>query len=76
MEQERDQLQLELQRAFQEGSQSDISESVREQQKELIETLHHKNKQISSLLKDLEVGDCFHLLRLVYKHLLFSGKRK
>lgn len=60
VEQERDQLQIELQRALQDGSQSDISESIKDQHKELVETLHHKNKQIGSLLTDIEVSmnDC------------------
>lgn len=55
LEQEKEQLQYELQTNLQDGSQSDVSEAVREQHKELIDALHHKNKQMSSLLRDIEV---------------------
>lgn len=37
------------------GSESDISETIRDQQRELVETIHNKNKQISDLLRDIEV---------------------
>lgn len=37
------------------GSESDISETVRDQQRELVQTVHNKNKQISDLLRDIEV---------------------
>lgn len=75
-EQERDQLQLELQKALQDGSQSDISESVKEQQKQLIKTLHYKNEQISSLLKDLEVDNLFLIVPSIKFVSLFLGKWK
>lgn len=57
VEQERDHLQLELQRALQDGSQSDVSESLKEEHKQLVAMLHNKNKHISNLLKELEVGE-------------------
>lgn len=38
------------------GSESDNSESLRDQQRELVETIHNKNKQISDLLRDAEVS--------------------
>lgn len=37
------------------GSESDISENLRDQQRELVQTVHNKNKQISELLRDIEV---------------------
>lgn len=36
-------------------SDSDISEAIKDQQKELMETVRTKNKQISDLLHDIEV---------------------
>ncbi|KAJ8968110.1 hypothetical protein NQ314_002465 [Rhamnusium bicolor] len=36
------------------SSESDVSETIRDQQKELVETIHSKNKQISDLLQDIE----------------------
>lgn len=55
--QEKMQLQSELHAAIQHGddSRSDISESLAEQHKELVNAVHHKNKQISDLLNDIEV---------------------
>lgn len=55
--QEKMQLQSELNAAIQQGddSRSDISESLVEQHKELVNTVSHKNKQISDLLNDIEV---------------------
>lgn len=55
IEQERNNLLLELQTTHQDGSQSDISENIKEQHQELMETLHHKNKQLQNLLEDIEV---------------------
>ncbi|CAH0553139.1 unnamed protein product [Brassicogethes aeneus] len=54
LESENFQLQKQLQNKVQEGSESDISETVREQHKELIEVVQNKNKQISDLLQDIE----------------------
>lgn len=62
MEEERNNLQSELQRMNQEGSQSDVSENIKEQQKELIDTVHHKNKQLSDLLRDIEAVEKENLL--------------
>lgn len=56
MEQENRSLQNEIQSMPHEiGSESDISETVRDQQRELVQTVHNKNKQISDLLRDIEV---------------------
>lgn len=56
LQQENRRLQNEIQSMPNEiGSESDISETVRDQQRELVETINNKNKQISELLKDIEV---------------------
>ncbi|XP_072379937.1 centrosomal protein of 290 kDa isoform X2 [Diabrotica undecimpunctata] len=55
LEQENKRLQNELQTMPHDaGSESDYSESIRDRQKELVETLHNKNIQISDLLRDIE----------------------
>ncbi|XP_050500647.1 centrosomal protein of 290 kDa [Diabrotica virgifera virgifera] len=55
VEQENKRLQNELQTMPHDaGSESDYSESIRDRQKELVETLHNKNTQISDLLRDIE----------------------
>uniref|UniRef100_A0A6P7GEN5 Centrosomal protein of 290 kDa n=1 Tax=Diabrotica virgifera virgifera TaxID=50390 RepID=A0A6P7GEN5_DIAVI len=56
VEQENKRLQNELQTMPHDaGSESDYSESIRDRQKELVETLHNKNTQISDLLRDIEI---------------------
>ncbi|XP_015840436.1 centrosomal protein of 290 kDa isoform X2 [Tribolium castaneum] len=57
LEQERSRLINELQVINQEDNQSDVSETVKEQHKELVNALHNKNKQISDLLRDIEVAE-------------------
>lgn len=37
------------------GSESDVSETIKDQHRELVQTVHNKNKQISDLLRDIEV---------------------
>ncbi|CAG9830349.1 unnamed protein product, partial [Diabrotica balteata] len=55
LEQENKRLQNELQTMPHDaGSESDYSESIRDRQKELVETIHNKNIQISDLLRDIE----------------------
>ncbi|XP_056644391.1 centrosomal protein of 290 kDa [Diorhabda sublineata] len=55
IEKENKRLQHELQSVPQEAtSESDYSESIKDQQKELVETLHNKNRQISDLLREIE----------------------
>ncbi|KAG5876194.1 hypothetical protein JTB14_001937 [Gonioctena quinquepunctata] len=55
LEQDNRRLQNELQSGSHEkGSESDISETTKDKQKELVESLHNKNKQISDLLRDIE----------------------
>lgn len=55
LEDERKHLQSELQVSDRDDSQSDISETIKDQHKKLIEAIHEKNKQISQLLDDIEV---------------------
>lgn len=55
LEDERKHLQSELQVVDRDDSQSDISETIKDQHKKLIEAIHEKNKQISQLLDDMEV---------------------
>lgn len=39
------------------GSESsEISDTVKDQHRELVETVHNKNKQLSDLLHDIEVS--------------------
>ncbi|XP_044259542.1 centrosomal protein of 290 kDa-like isoform X2 [Tribolium madens] len=57
LEQERSRLINELQVINQEDNQSDVSETIKEQHKELVNTLHNKNKQISDLLRDIEIAE-------------------
>lgn len=38
------------------ASESDVSETIKDQQQELVQTVHNKNKQISDLLRDIEVS--------------------
>ncbi|CAG9857013.1 unnamed protein product [Phyllotreta striolata] len=56
LEQENKRLRNELQSRPQDGidTESDTSETIKDKQKELAETLHNKNRQISSLLRDIE----------------------
>lgn len=55
VEQEKNRLINELQLINQDDTKSDISDNVKEQHKELVNTLHTKNKQLSDLLRDIEV---------------------
>lgn len=61
------------------GSESDISETIRDQQRELVQTVHNKNKQISDLLRDIEVKYMILILStapFIKVVLLFLGSRK
>lgn len=56
LEEENRHLQDEIQSIPQDlASESDLSETVKDQQQELVQTVHNKNKQISDLLRDIEV---------------------
>jgi gas vesicle protein len=55
LELEKNRLVNELQLANQDDNHSDVSETVKEQHKELVNSVHNKNKQISDLLRDIEV---------------------
>lgn len=56
LEQERVYLQKELRNVHQrDDSASDISETVKDQQRNLMENVQQKNTQISQLLTDIEV---------------------
>ncbi|KAJ3666880.1 hypothetical protein Zmor_002307 [Zophobas morio] len=57
LEQEKNRLISELQVASQDDTRSDVSETVKEQHKELVNTVHVKNKQISDLLRDIEATE-------------------
>ncbi|GJQ81526.1 hypothetical protein Trydic_g4888 [Trypoxylus dichotomus] len=54
-ESERVHLQNELQSLQQDDSRSDLSETVKEQNKELIDAIQNKNRHISKLLNEIEV---------------------
>lgn len=56
LENERIHLQNEVQSLQQDDTQSDLSETVKEQHRELIDNLHNKNRQISNLLNEIEVN--------------------
>lgn len=56
LEKERIHLQNEVQSLQQDDTQSDLSETVKEQHRELIDNLHNKNRQISNLLNEIEVN--------------------
>lgn len=58
MERENNLLHQELQSKGQDGSESDVSETIREQHRELVEVVQNKNKHISELLRDIEVQYC------------------
>lgn len=64
LEQENLHLQNELRSILAHGdeSQSDLSESIVDQHKELVQTVQQKNKQISQLLSDIEVRRFYSLL--------------
>ncbi|XP_018571875.1 centrosomal protein of 290 kDa [Anoplophora glabripennis] len=56
LERENKNLQNEVQaKSHETASESDISENIKDQQKELMQTVQNKNKQISELLGDIEV---------------------
>ncbi|CAH1173755.1 unnamed protein product [Phaedon cochleariae] len=63
LEQENRRLEKELQSIPHDaGSESDISETIKDHQKELVDTLQNKNKQISELLRDIENVESENLL--------------
>lgn len=57
LEQENLHLQAELQSTLnqEDENRSDLSDTITEQHKELVQTIQQKNKQISQLLSDVEV---------------------
>ncbi|KAH0821762.1 hypothetical protein GEV33_001029 [Tenebrio molitor] len=57
LELEKNRLVNELQLANQDDNHSDVSETVKEQHKELVNSVHNKNKQISDLLRDIEASE-------------------
>lgn len=59
LDDEKKHLQNEIKLLDKDDSQSDISETVKEQHKDLIDSIHEKNKQISHLLDDIEVSNIF-----------------
>ncbi|KAL3280012.1 hypothetical protein HHI36_017520 [Cryptolaemus montrouzieri] len=55
LEHEKSQLEQDLQASKRYGSESsETSETVKDQHRELVETVHSKNKQLSDLLRDIE----------------------
>ncbi|KAK9884909.1 hypothetical protein WA026_009147 [Henosepilachna vigintioctopunctata] len=55
LEREKNLLEHDLQASKHDGSvSSDVSDTVKDQHKELVENVHNKNKQISDLLQDIE----------------------
>lgn len=48
-------LQNELRVLDKDDTHSDISEAIKDQHKDLIDSIHEKNKQISQLLDEIEV---------------------
>lgn len=56
LEQEKLYMQKEIQTFHRDDSESELSENVKDQYKNLIDTIHEKNKQMSQLLDDIEVS--------------------
>lgn len=56
LENENKDLQNEIKVLDKDDAQSDISETIKDQHKDLIDSIHEKNKQISQLLDDIEVN--------------------
>lgn len=71
LEEERIHLQNELQSLQQEDARSDLSETVKEQHRELVDSVHNKNRQISKLLNEIEVGRS---LNIFYNQIILQSR--